>query len=65
MTMKLWSYHIWRFQFLPLGKVSDIIAIVVDGLHAAFEIFPTVGAWLTRKRHASKGYLQMNQKNGR
>lgn len=63
--MKLCSYHIWRFQLLPLGKVSDIIAIVVDALHTAFEIFPTVRTWLARKRHASKGYLQMKHKNVR
>lgn len=57
MMIKLCSYHIRRFQFLPFSKVSDIIAIVVDALHTAFEIFPTVRTWLPRKRHASKGYL--------
>lgn len=57
MTIKLYSYHIRRFQLLPLGKVSDIIAVIVDALHAAFEIFPTVRTWLSRKRHASKGDL--------
>lgn len=57
MTIKFFSYHVRRFQFLPLGKVSDIIAIVVDALHAAFEILSTIRTWLPRKRHASKGYL--------
>lgn len=56
------SYHIWGLQLLPSGEIGYVDAIVVDALHAAFEILPAAGAWLPRERYASEGYLREKEK---
>ena len=51
------TYHVGGLQLLPSREISYVDAVVVNALHAAFEILSTAGAWLPRERYASKGYL--------
>lgn len=46
-----------RVQFLSPGQVSDVISVVVDALHAAFEV--SLASWdgLARVGHSSKTQL--------
>lgn len=70
-ALKLWlvRYGLWSWlkreqtyetrsvQFFSSGQVSDVLSIVVDAFHAAFEVSSTSWDWLPRIRHSSESQL--------
>lgn len=47
-------YKAGGVQLLPPGQVSDVVPVVVDALHAAFEVLPASAHRFAAVRHPSE-----------
>lgn len=51
-------YKAGGVQLLPPGQVSDVVPVVVDALHAAFEVLPASAHRFAAVRHPSETELE-------